>query len=87
MTEFGRLEVAPGEICVIQRGMRFAVNSEESMASGYMLEVFSGHFNLPELGPIGEYQIQTFQHSHMKFGVRLSDPRQLCHPVLPQGRC
>ena len=55
-TEFGQLEVAPGEICVIQRGMRFAVHLEPSqpIASGYILEVFSGHFKLPELGPIGE---------------------------------
>lgn len=59
VTEFGRLEAAPGEICVIQRGMRFAVNPVESKASGYILEVFSGHFQLPELGPIGEHQGST----------------------------
>ena len=52
-TEFGRLEVAPGEICVIQRGMRFSVDLAEGRARGYVLEVFGGHFALPDLGPIG----------------------------------
>ena len=57
MTEFGRLQVDPGEICVIQRGMRFAVNPVEAGASGYILEIFSGHFHLPELGPVGEVKV------------------------------
>lgn len=51
-TEFGRLTVAPNEICVIQQGMRFAVNVE-GPTRGYILEVFDGHFKLPDLGPIG----------------------------------
>ena len=54
-TEFGLLDVVPGEICVIQRGMRFSVGLQGSNAArGYVLEVFSGHFELPDLGPIGE---------------------------------
>lgn len=53
-TEFGRLEVAPTEICVIQRGIRFSVDLMEGEAArGYVLEVFEGHFTLPDLGPIG----------------------------------
>jgi homogentisate 1,2-dioxygenase len=53
-TEFGRLSVAPNEICVIQRGIRFRVQLDETnVARGYILEVFSGHFELPDLGPIG----------------------------------
>ncbi|RWS23192.1 hypothetical protein B4U80_07070 [Leptotrombidium deliense] len=51
-TEFGRLTVEPNEICVIQQGMRFSVNIEEP-SRGYILEVFDGHFVLPNLGPIG----------------------------------
>ncbi|KAL3882991.1 hypothetical protein ACJMK2_029292 [Sinanodonta woodiana] len=51
-TEFGKMSVEPQEICVIQQGMRFSVDiSEESR--GYVLEVYSGHFTLPYLGPIG----------------------------------
>lgn len=54
-TEFGLLDVAPGEICVIQRGMRFSVGLQGTNAArGYVLEIFSGHFELPDLGPIGE---------------------------------
>ncbi|RWS00616.1 hypothetical protein B4U79_15375, partial [Dinothrombium tinctorium] len=51
-TEFGRIEVAPNEICVIQQGMRFAVEVD-GPSRGYILEVFDGHFVLPYLGPIG----------------------------------
>lgn len=32
--------------------MRFAVEVEGE-SRGYMLEVFDGHFSLPDLGPIG----------------------------------
>lgn len=53
-TEFGRMGVKPGEICVLQRGMRFSVALLDDKARGYVLETFaSGHFQLPELGPIG----------------------------------
>ena len=53
-TEFGLIDMVPGEICVIQRGMRFSVGLQNTTAArGYVLEVFSGHFELPDLGPIG----------------------------------
>jgi homogentisate 1,2-dioxygenase len=66
-TEFGRLRVAPGEIFVVQRGIRFSVDlvdEEEGQgqqqqsqgvvgARGYVLEIFQGTFELPNLGPIG----------------------------------
>ncbi|CAK7238351.1 hypothetical protein SEUCBS140593_010579 [Sporothrix eucalyptigena] len=58
-TELGWLLVRPLEICVIPRGVRFQVvvapgaNGETEMARGYALELYQGHFLLPELGPIG----------------------------------
>lgn len=52
-TECGRLKVCPGEICVVPRGMAFAVKLLDPSARGYMIEVFEGHFKLPDLGPIG----------------------------------
>ena len=53
-TEFGLMRVAPGEVCVVQRGMRFSVGLQDTAAArGYVLEVFAGHFQLPDLGPIG----------------------------------
>ncbi|KAI9029911.1 homogentisate 1,2-dioxygenase [Phycomyces nitens] len=52
-TEFGPMLVSPNEICVIQRGIRFSVDLVEKEARGYILEVYNGHFELPDLGPIG----------------------------------
>lgn len=51
-TEFGILTVAPREICVIQRGIKFKVDVEGG-CRGYMAEIFQGHFVIPDLGPIG----------------------------------
>ena len=51
-TEMGRLLVQPSEIVVIPRGIKFAVYVEEN-CRGYISESFSGHFKLPDLGPIG----------------------------------
>jgi homogentisate 1,2-dioxygenase len=51
-TELGFIEVAPGEIAVIQRGWRWSVNVKEP-SRGFIAEVYDGHFKLPELGPIG----------------------------------
>ena len=53
LTEFGQLYVKPNEIAVIQQGQRFSVNVS-GPSRGYILEVFSGHFILPNLGPIGK---------------------------------
>ena len=51
-TEFGKLEVKPGEITVVQRGIQFSVNVA-GPSRGYALEVYTGHFEIPSLGPIG----------------------------------
>lgn len=51
-TEFGKLDVEPYEICVIQHGMRFSVEVD-GPSRGYILEVYDGHFELPSLGAIG----------------------------------
>lgn len=51
-TEFGLLKVAPKEIAVVQRGIKFSVEVAGPVR-GYMCEIYKGHFNLPDLGPIG----------------------------------
>lgn len=56
-TEFGRMQVSPGEIAVVQQGIRFAVGVPDGPSRGYVCEVFGGHFQLPELGPIGELAV------------------------------
>ena len=52
-TELGVLHVAPGEIAVISRGVRFAVDLLDSEARGYVCENYGAMLRLPELGPIG----------------------------------
>jgi homogentisate 1,2-dioxygenase len=53
-TELGRLLVRPNEIAVIPRGIRYRVDLvNDEPIRGYILELYEGHFQLPELGPIG----------------------------------
>ncbi|MBX5453102.1 MAG: homogentisate 1,2-dioxygenase [Acidobacteriia bacterium] len=52
-TECGRLDVDPGEIAVIPRGMRFRVALRDSAARGYVCENHGAALRLPDLGPIG----------------------------------
>jgi len=52
-TELGRLEVAPYEIAIIPRGMRFTVELPDGVARGYLCENFGALWRLPDLGPIG----------------------------------
>ena len=52
-TEMGALEVAPLEIAVIPRGLRFRVELPDGEARGYVGENFVAPLRLPELGPIG----------------------------------
>jgi len=52
-TEFGVLEVGPGEIAVIPRGVKFRVALGSAAARGYVCENYGAGLRLPELGPIG----------------------------------
>lgn len=52
-TELGNILVRPNEIAVIPRGIRYRVTLPEGPVRGYVLELYQGHFQLPELGPIG----------------------------------
>ncbi|HZD20842.1 MAG TPA: homogentisate 1,2-dioxygenase [Burkholderiales bacterium] len=52
-TELGRLAVAPGEVAVVPRGVKFTVELLEKQARGYVCENYGAPFRLPELGPIG----------------------------------
>jgi homogentisate 1,2-dioxygenase len=51
-TEFGRMEVAPGWVALIPRGVKFCVEVDGA-ARGYVAENYGASFRLPELGPIG----------------------------------
>jgi homogentisate 1,2-dioxygenase len=65
-TELGKLEVAPGEIALIPRGIKFkvllegmargdaqGVRGDSHGVRGYLCENYGAPFRLPELGPIG----------------------------------
>jgi homogentisate 1,2-dioxygenase len=52
-TELGLLEVAPGSIALLPRGMAFKVDPLDGTVRGYVCENFGAAFRLPELGPIG----------------------------------
>jgi homogentisate 1,2-dioxygenase len=51
-TELGILSVAPGEICLIPRGIKVRVDLE-GPSRGYICENYGLPFRLPDLGPIG----------------------------------
>jgi homogentisate 1,2-dioxygenase len=53
VTEMGVLEVKPGEIALLPRGVAFKVELAEGPSRGYVCENYGAHFRLPELGPIG----------------------------------
>ncbi len=53
VTEFGRIEIAPGDICVIPRGVKFKVELVDGPARGYLCENYGAKFTLPNRGPIG----------------------------------
>ena len=52
-TELGRIDVKPGEIALIPRGVRFRVTLPDGKARGYVAENHGQPFRLPDLGPIG----------------------------------
>jgi homogentisate 1,2-dioxygenase len=52
-TEFGVVEVVPGEIAVIPRGVKMRVELTDGAARGYLCENYGAPFTLPERGLIG----------------------------------
>ena len=57
VTEMGVMEVKPGEICVIPRGLTFKVElmggPGGKTARGYVCENYGAKFTMPDRGPIG----------------------------------
>ncbi|KAF8579366.1 homogentisate 1,2-dioxygenase [Ramaria rubella] len=89
-TEFGKLMVRPGEIVVIQRGIRFKVSLPNGPSHGYIQEVFGAHYELPELGPLGanglanardfEYPVASFDIDQTPWDIvyKVSGSLHLC---------
>ncbi len=78
-TEFGDIDVRPGEIAVIPRGIKFQVQLHERTARGYICENYGPPLRLPTLGVIGANGLanpRDFQSPVAKF-ERLDEPQQL----------
>src|SRR5690606_4570498 len=52
-TELGIIDIEPGEISVIARGVKMRVELRDGPARGYICENYGGAFTLPGRGPIG----------------------------------
>ncbi len=52
-TEFGIIDIEPGETAIIPRGVKIRVEWSDGPARGYRWENSGGAFTLPERGPIG----------------------------------
>jgi len=61
-TEFGILELAPGMIAVIPRGILFNVELLDDYAAGYVCENGGMPFTLPHLGLIGSNGLASPRH-------------------------
>jgi homogentisate 1,2-dioxygenase len=52
-TEFGVIDISPGEIAVIPRGVAMRVEIPDGPARAYVCENYGGALTLPDRGPIG----------------------------------
>jgi homogentisate 1,2-dioxygenase len=52
-TEMGVIDIAPNEIAVVQRGIKFRVEVPDGQSRGYVCENYGAALRLPSLGPIG----------------------------------
>jgi homogentisate 1,2-dioxygenase len=62
LTELGVLDVKPGELALVPRGVRFTVLLAGTQARGYVAEVFGRRFTLPERGPLGSNGLADARH-------------------------
>ncbi|OGV30805.1 MAG: homogentisate 1,2-dioxygenase [Legionellales bacterium RIFCSPHIGHO2_12_FULL_35_11] len=62
VTEFGKLEISPGKIAVIPRGIAFRIELKSNFSSGYLCENQGLPLTLPELGPIGTSGLANPRH-------------------------
>ncbi len=62
LTEMGGLDVPPGKISIVPRGVKFSVLLKSDKARGYVGEVYGRHFELPERGPVGANGLTEARH-------------------------
>lgn len=81
----GKLLVRQNEIAVVPRGLRYRVSLATKIARGQICELYQGHWELPELGPIGstglanarDFQIPVaYFDGHLSTGIAEADDRE-----------
>jgi homogentisate 1,2-dioxygenase len=80
-TELGVLDIAPGMIAVIPRGITFKVQVMDSLAAGYLCENSAAPLSLPELGIIGANGLahpRHFQYPTAAFEKTDSPVKLIC---------
>jgi homogentisate 1,2-dioxygenase len=73
LTEMGRIDIAPSEVALIPRGVRFRALLPDGEARGYVAENHGSLFRLPDLGPIGSNGLanpRDFETPHASFEDR-----------------
>jgi len=61
-TELGLLDVGPGELALIPRGLVFSVDLHARPARGYLFEAYARSFELPERGVVGANSLTDARH-------------------------
>ncbi|KAH8096626.1 homogentisate 1,2-dioxygenase [Cristinia sonorae] len=75
-TEMGSMMIGPGEIAVVQAGIKFKVAVPDGTAQGSIYEVYGTHYTLPELGPLGANgmaNVRDFEHPVASFDTEPSE--------------
>ena len=83
-TEMGILEIEPGEIAVVPRGIKFSVLLASHHARGWVGEVYGRHFELLERGPVGANGLADARHFRAPtawFEDRLDAGHRLTHKL------
>ncbi|GAA4875898.1 homogentisate 1,2-dioxygenase [Ferrimonas pelagia] len=78
-SEMGRLTLAPGQIGVIPRGVKFRIELEQGPIRGYVCENYGAPLCLPERGPVGANGFandRDFEYPHAWF-EEIDAPHQL----------
>ena len=84
-TEFGVIDIEPGEVCVIPRGVIFRVELLDGPARAYVCENYGGSFTLPDRGPIGANCLAN-PRDFLTPGRRLRGHRGAVHADHEMGR-
>ncbi|KAL4250814.1 homogentisate dioxygenase family protein [Abortiporus biennis] len=83
-TELGKLMVAPGELVVLQKGLKFKISLPDGPVRGYIQEIYGSHYELPELGPLGANglaNVRDFEHPVAHYDVDTDSDWKIVYKV------